>query len=136
MKLHAETNTAFDSDPTSAERRLMAAVPRTLRREIRALLTSPRRGGRGLRAWLALLEVDHPPLPDELPRELVEVYLRDGEAEPLHDCEECGLPVPVRCGRRVGREPVAEREYFPACPCCGGRTGKYAFWSRSARAST
>jgi hypothetical protein len=89
-----------------------------------------------LRAWLSLLEVDHPPLPVELPRELLEVFLRDHEAEPLHDCEECGLPVPVRCGRRVGHEPVAEWEYFPACPNCGGRTGRYAFWSRATRAAT
>lgn len=132
MKLHAPVTAVRDPDTTSAEVRLLAAVPVGQRRAIRIMLTSPRLGGRGLRAWLALLEVDHPPLPDELPRELVEVYLSDHEAEPLHDCGNCGLPVPVRCARRMGREPVAEREYFPACPCCGGRTGRYAFWSRPA----
>ena len=131
MRLNPETN----PDATSAEGRFLAAVPTGLRPNVRERLSSPRSGGRGLRAWLSLLEVDHPPLPGELPRELVEVYLADDEAEPLHDCERCGLPVPVRCGRRVGREPVAEREYFPACPHCGGRTGRYAFWSR-AREST
>ena len=121
-----------DTDTKSAEWRLMAAVPVAQRRAARTMLTTPRRGGRGLRTWLALLEVDHPPLPDELPQDLIEVYLMDDEAEPYHDCEDCGLPVPVRCGRRVGREPIIEREYFPDCPCCGGRTGRYAFWSRSA----
>lgn len=123
---------AREFDAASAEGQFLAAVPVVLRSRVFALLTTPRRGGRGLRAWVSLLEVDHPPFAGELPPELVEVYLQDDEAEPLHDCEKCGLPVPVRCGRRVGREAVAEREYFPACPCCGGRTGRYAFWSRPA----
>ncbi len=131
MDRGSEANPGFES--TSAEAKFIAAVPPALQPDIWTLLTSPRCGGRGLRAWLALLEVDHPPLPRELPQELVEVYLRDQEAEPLHDCERCGLPVPVRCGRRVGREPVAEWEYFPACPSCGGRTGRHAFWSRAAQ---
>jgi len=134
MRRHLDVIPPFD--PTSAEARFIAAVPTGLRSDVWTLLTNPQRGGRGLRAWLSLLEADHPPLPCELPQELVEVYLRDHEAEPLHDCEDCGLPVPVRCGRRLGREPVAEREYFPACPSCGGRTGRYAFWSRAARAAT
>jgi hypothetical protein len=132
---HSEMNlAALDFDTTAA--RFLTAVPNRLRLDVWSLMTSPRRGGRGLRAWLALLEVDHPPLPGELPQELVEVYLRDQEAEPLHDCEECGLPVPVRCGRRIGREPVAEQEYFPSCPSCGGRTGRHAFWSRGPRSTS
>jgi hypothetical protein len=132
MSLYLETNLHCDLGSTSAEERFLAAVPIELRRDVWTLLTTPRRGGRGLRAWLSLLEVDHPVLPSELPSELIEVYLHDHEAEPLHDCESCGLAVPVRCGRRLGREPVAERVYFPTCPSCGGRTGRYAFWSRSA----
>ncbi len=128
------TSEPFTPDADSPEARLLTAIPPALRPLAESVLTSPRLGGRGLRAWLALLEVDHPPLPDELPPELVEVYLRDDEAEPLFDCERCGLPVPVRCGRRLGREPVAERVYFPTCPSCGGRTGRHAFWSRTARA--
>ncbi|MFO0957399.1 MAG: hypothetical protein U0800_08015 [Isosphaeraceae bacterium] len=114
----------------------MGAVPARLRGDVWDLLSSPHRGGRGLRSWLALMELGGPPLPGELPQELVQVYLRDQEAEPLHDYEACGLPVPVRCGRRIGREPVAEREYFPACPCCGGRTGRHAYWSREKRATS
>src|SRR5207245_1466205 len=37
---------------------LLAAVPARLRPHVRTLLGSPRLGGRGLRAWLSLLEVD------------------------------------------------------------------------------
>ena len=36
------------------------------------------------------------------------MYLRDDEAEPLHDCERCGLPVPVRC-RPPGRPRAGGR---------------------------
>lgn len=121
--------------PTSLDR-LLACVPAAHRPLTRQLLTDPRCGGRGLRAWLALLEADHPPLADELPAALVEVYLRDDDAEPLHDCERCGLAVPVRAGRRCGHEAAVEREYFPACPKCGGRTGRFAYWSRRAVAVT
>ena len=60
----------------------MAAVPAGLRAQVEAVLADPRRGGRGLRAWLALMEAEHRPLPAALPAELVEVYLRDGEALP------------------------------------------------------
>jgi hypothetical protein len=130
MQLAAKPAKPAAFDPDSAEGALLAAVPPGLRPLVASLLTTPRRGGRGLRAWLSLLAADSRPLPDELPRELVEVYLTDDDAEPLHDCEACGLAVPVRCGRRVGHEPVAEHVYFPACPQCGGRTGRYAFWSR------
>jgi hypothetical protein len=115
--------------------RLLAAIPAALQARVRAVLANPRLGGRGLRAWLALLETEDRPLPDALPAELVEVYLKDTEAEPLHDCESCGLPVPVRAGWRAGHEPSADRVYFPACPHCGGRTGPYAFWARATRAA-
>jgi hypothetical protein len=112
--------------------RLLAAVPDGLRARVEAVLADPRRGGRGLRAWLGLMEAEHRPLPAALPAELIEVYLRDGEAEPLYDCENCGLPVPVQTGWRAGHEPTADRVYFPVCPACGGRTGPYAFWTRTA----
>ena len=128
MKLSA-TPTLPDTD--APEGVLLAAVPPTLRARVQVLLTSPRKGGRGLRAWLTLLEAGGRELPPVLPRQLIEVYLTDDEAEPLHDCESCGLWVPVRCGRRVGLEPVAERVYFPTCPHCGGKTGRFAYWSRT-----
>jgi hypothetical protein len=109
---------------------LLSAVPPGRRSPTLALLTDPRRGGRGLRKWLTLLDTDDHPPPTALPGELIDVYLTDEEAEPLHDCERCGLAVPVRAGRRCGHEAVVEHVYFPTCPCCGGRTGRHAYWSR------
>jgi len=109
--------------------RLLSAVPLRVRGEVERLLLNPRRGGRGLRQWLSLLEADWRPLPRQLPLELVEVYLKDDDAEPVHDCERCGLLVPVRVARRVGHEPTVERAYFPVCPNCGGKTGRFAYWS-------
>ena len=86
-----------------------------------------------MRAWLYMLEADHTSFDDELPMELVEVYLTDDDAEPLHDCERCGIPVPVRAIRRCGHEVSIVRQYFPACPCCGGKTGRFAYWSGRTR---
>jgi hypothetical protein len=119
-------------DPQTVEDEWLAAISSALRSTVRKLLKTPRYGGRGLRAWLALMETEGRPLRGQIPDELIEIYLQDDEAEPLHDCASCGLPVPVRVGRRVGLEPVVERVYFPTCPLCGGRTGRYAFWSRPA----
>ncbi len=110
--------------------RLLAATPPPLRDTVRLLLGDPLAGGRGLRAWAARIEIDPRPLPDSLPAVLVEVYLRDADAEPLHDCGGCGLPVPVRVGHRTGHEPTCERVYFARCPHCGGDTGPFAYWSR------
>lgn len=112
------------------EHRFLSAVAPSLQSRVRATLANPKLGGRGLRAWLALVEVENRPLPDSLPDDLVSVYLSDTEAEPLYDCENCGLSVPVRAGHRGGHEPSCDRVYFPRCPHCGGRTGPFAFWSR------
>jgi len=116
--------------PQTVEDELLAAIAYGLRSTVQKLLKTPRCGGRGLRAWLALMETGGRPLRGRLPDGLIEIYLQDDDAEPLHDCEDCGLPVPVHVGRHVGNEPVVERIYFPTCPLCGGRTGRYAFWSR------
>lgn len=124
-----------DLSHETAESRLLAATPYSLRPMVRKLLATPHCGGRGLRAWVALMETLDRPLPSLLPDELIETYLKDDDAEPFHDCEDCGLPVPVRVGRRVGSEPVAERAYFPICPNCSGRTGRFAFWSKPSAAS-
>ena len=125
-----------DSLPPVAHDRLLAAVPAACRSRAAALLSSPRLGGRGLRAWAALVDTDDRPLPSDLPTGLVEVYLNDDDAEPLHDCSDCGLPVPVRAGRHCGHEATVERVYFPECPHCGGRTGRHAYWSRGTRGVT
>lgn len=122
----------IDQSAATRTDQLLAAVPAALRVRARVLLSDPRQGGRGLRAFLALVEADGRPLPGDLPGELVAVYLEDADAEPLYDCERCGLPVPVRAGRRCGHEAAVDRVYFAACPCCGGRTGRHAYWSRPA----
>jgi len=130
VKLQSPPQTdRFDGD--GHETRFLSAVPVGLRSRVRATLIDPRLGGRGLRAWLALLEIEDRPLPAAFCDDLVAVYLSDPEAEPLYDCEECGLAVPVRAGRRCGHEPTCDRVYFATCPHCGGRTGEHAFWSRS-----
>lgn len=119
-----------------ASDRLLAALPPDRRPFARRVLADPRCGGHGLRAWVSQLDALAGPLPPALPPEVVEVYLADDDAEPLHDCERCGLAVPVRAARRCGHEAVVEREYFPTCPCCGGRTGRFAYWSRSVRVTS
>jgi hypothetical protein len=111
-------------------KRLLDAIPASHQARARQLLIDPRGGGRGLRTWLQLLETSLAELPTELPAELIDVYLRDTEAEPLHDCESCGLPIPVKVGWRAGHEPTEDRVYFPVCPHCGGRTGYHAYWAR------
>jgi hypothetical protein len=117
-----------DRSPDVADQ-FLSVVPMKLRDEVRRLLLSPCDGGRGLRQWLCLMEIEPRPLPRQLPIDLVEVYMNDDDAEPFHDCEQCGFVVPVRVARRIGHEPTAERVYFPECPNCGGRTGRFAFWS-------
>ncbi len=90
-------------------------------------------GGRGLRDWVRQLQHAAPALPDRLPPPLVQIYLDDADAEPRHDCAECGLAVPVRPGiHREARDGI-ELEYFPTCPVCGGPTGLYAYWANPAR---
>jgi len=122
--------------PLEAERlpdvanRFLAIVPVRVRDDVRRMLLSPSEGGRGLRQWLSLMEIERRPLPRQLPVDLVEVYLNDDDAEPMHDCEDCGFVVPVRVSRRIGHEAVVERDYYPTCPNCGGRTGRFAYWSK------
>jgi hypothetical protein len=118
-----------------ARERFLAAVDPGQREAVARRLRQRLLGGAGLRAWLrALVWTDAPP-PARLPPALIDVYLRDPLALPLHDCAECGTAVPVRPGRRGDAEAEPERVYFPACPCCGGKTGLYAYWSGKRRAA-
>ena len=122
------------STRNATEERFLHAISAVLRGRVSETLSDPRLGGRGLRAWLALVEVQNRPLPTTLSDDLVSIYLSDSEAEPLYDCELCGLAVPVRAGRRGGHEPSCDRVYFSSCPDCGGHTGSHAYWSRTASA--
>lgn len=116
---------------SAAEERFLAAVESAQRAAVAEVLHRPRCGGRGLRAWLRLIADQGRPLPPTIPAQLVAVYLTDGDAVPLHDCGRCGLAVPVRPRWQDGHEPPPERIYFPACPHCGGPTGKYAYWAHA-----
>ncbi len=67
------------------------------------------------------------------PPEFRKIYLEDPEAQPLHDCEECGLDIPNRPGKNTykGGQRVVVRpfyRYFDSCPACGGRVGYEAHY--------
>jgi hypothetical protein len=108
----------------------LSSVARPQRARVAALLKESDSRGRGLRTWLRLIEAQEQVVLPLFPAELVQVYLDDDEAMPLHDCSGCGVAVPVRPDW-PGHEGEPQRVYFPRCPCCGERTGLYASWSRS-----
>jgi hypothetical protein len=113
---------------------LLEMVAPELRPEIERRLRHLHTGGAGLREWVATIAFRGGAMPSEIPAELMQVYLTDAEAAPLHDCESCGLAVPVRPNRLEGTEGEPEFAYFPECPVCHGRTGLYYYWSRRAEA--
>jgi hypothetical protein len=49
---------------------------------------------------------------------------------PLHDCEGCGLLVPVRPSRFDGWDGDPDEVYFPTCPLCESRTGQYLYFTK------
>lgn len=112
----------------SARKRLLACIEEEQRTEVEMVLRAPRQGGRGLRLWLQIIATQNKPLPDSLPWKLVQVYLDEPEALPLHECSGCGVAIPVRAISPVVDEEPAET-FFPACPCCGSTTGYYASWN-------
>src|SRR5205807_950104 len=97
-------------------------------------LRDPTRGGAGLREWVRSLSLGSAIVPRQVPEAVIAVYLADPEARPHHDCEECGMAVPVRPGHGLDDE-LSEYAYFPCCPACGGKTGRYARLCRSGRPS-
>lgn len=112
--------------------RLVNAVPTEQRVTVQRLIESRDGGGAGLREWIAAVAYRRAVLPELIPQGVVDVYVQDPEAVPLHDCEQCGMAVPVRPNRVHGMESEPEQKYFPLCPVCGGRTGPYYFWSQGA----
>jgi hypothetical protein len=115
------------------EQRFLAAVVPHQRCAVEALVRDRHNGGRGLRNWLRSLVAQGRRLPERLPAELIDVYLADPDALPLHDCAECGLAIPVHAGTRDSEDAEPEFSYFPTCPCCGGITGWCAYWSNTSR---
>jgi hypothetical protein len=116
--------------------RLVNAIPTEQRLAVRRLIECRDGGGSGLRDWISAIAYRRAVLPERIPAAVVDVYVHDPEAVPLHDCEQCGMAVPVRPNRVHGMESEPEQEYFPVCPICGGRTGPYYFWSQGASSVT
>jgi hypothetical protein len=144
MSTRADRSPATDSlaiEPVSAGERnpwsqacqdFLAAVPDEMRDHVEQSLRCLHNGAVGLRRWVARIATGEARVPELIPAELVRVYLADSEAVPLHDCENCGIAIPVRPHPLRGFEGEPDQIYFPSCPVCGGRTGWYLFWSRQA----
>lgn len=129
---HSSAEPSSDVRWADACRQFVAAVPTDIGQSVERSLHSLHGGGVGLRNWVSSIAWRGGKLPQELPPELVQVYLDDPEAVPLHDCESCGVAIPVRPNRIDGLEAEPEQTYFPTCPICGGRTGLYMYVSRRA----
>ncbi len=108
----------------------LASVPTHLQDRVEWALHNLHSGGTGLRNWVAAIAWRGGKLPEHVPPEIIDVYMCDEEAAPLHDCESCGMAIPVRASRTATIEEEPEYVYFKACPVCGGRTGHYLFFSR------
>ena len=65
--------------------------------------------------------------PLEFPPEVAIVYLGDPNAKPVHDCADCGYPLPFTWARPLSKPPRPVTAYFDCCPLCGGRVGWHAF---------
>ena len=135
--LDSSPNNSPESDAswTAACQRFMCAVPDELRCAVERSLRNWHEGGCGLRAWVSAIAWRGGRLPEKIPSSLIQVYLDDREAVPLHDCEKCGVAIPVRPDRLNGTEAEPEQVYFHDCPVCGGRTGWYLYFSRQAEGS-
>jgi len=115
---------------TEAVGQLAAALPTTCREQVVAILREcDRSAPHGLKAWCAAIASGMARVPEALPEDLIAVYLAHPQAAPLHDCEQCGLAVPIIPGRAYGYEGEPARVFFPECPVCGGRTGWYYYWA-------
>lgn len=119
-----------DASWREAVDRFIAAIDPTQRVAVERRLDAVHSSGCGLREWVSSIAGRGGEIPELIPTEIIAAYLNDSEALPLHDCEHCGLAVPVRPNRLYGVEAEPECVYFPECPVCGGKTGMYAYWSR------
>jgi hypothetical protein len=102
----------------------LGRIPAELRAEVVAAFDDPDRA-EGLDEWVLRQVADRAELPGLFPLALVRVMLDDPEASLLHECERCGLGVPIRAGCAQPFKPAVT--LFPACPACGGRTGYDAY---------
>lgn len=86
------------------------------------LLEQLQQGASGLRDWVTAIAWRGANFPKFVPPEVINVYLRDEQALALHQCQDCGLAVPVRPNSQLGPDAEPEQIYFPRCPLCGGAT--------------
>lgn len=93
----------------------------------RILHDRPCANGSGLRSWIEAVAFRCSPLPARIPTPLVRTYLIDPEAAPLHECEQCGVAIPVRPNRSADPEDEPELVYFNQCPVCHSRTGPFLY---------
>lgn len=125
----AERSLVASEMPSQAEHwgdtaaRFLTAVAAEQRETVEPLLAHRGDTPVGLRRWLEAIALRATAMPERIPMALIDVYLRDPEAAPLYQCEECGLAVPVRPNRALGPDAEPEQVYFPRCPVCGGQTG-------------
>jgi hypothetical protein len=121
----------------STSAKFLDAIPTHQRERVQRVLETVNAGGSGLRDWVSSIAYRKAAMPKSIPAEVIDIYLKDSEAVPLHDCEHCGFAVPVRPNRLHGMETDPEIQYFPNCPICDGKTGPYYYWSgHSMRNST
>jgi hypothetical protein len=129
-KLEAQAAALAQRHPAQAEPDLaaffLAAVLPEQRLAVEARLREFPARGHGLLAWVTNVAQGER-LPERIPPAVIDVYLGDEEALPLHDCEDCGLMVPLRPGQTWGTAATPPQVYFEACPACGGRIGWYAY---------
>jgi hypothetical protein len=119
-----------DAKWQSTYQRFLDAVPIRRRDEVAELVNSVHNGGLGFREWISAIAWRGAILPMRIPDEIINVYLSDPEAMPAHDCEGCGMAMPVRPSRLHGLDGEPDRVYFATCPACGARTGLFMYFSR------
>jgi len=130
FNLQKKSNQDFESHWFEICEQFLNAVASRQRPAVAARLKQPNNGGSGLRDWVAAITWRGALLPERIPESLIQVYLTDPEAAPLHDCEGCGLLVPVRPSRFDGWDGEPEEVYFPTCPLCESRTGQYLYFTK------
>ena len=110
--------------------RFLDSISARQRDQVATLLHQMHNGGSGLRDWISAIALRGAPLPERIPEAIIHVYLTDPEAAPLHDCEGCGIAIPVRPSRLYGLEGDPDEIYFSTCPGCGSRTGLFVHFTR------
>lgn len=103
--------------------RLLEHIRPAQRSLAEGLLHGLHNGGAGLRMWITAIVSQGAPIPEEVPIEVIDVYLKDPEALPLYACQSCQLRVPVRPSRRGMLDDEPEYVYWSRCPCCNAITG-------------